>query len=251
LAEKTIILLGTGNSLRFCNFKASEIWGVNGTYTLAKGMPEKHKDKFWMTRLFMADTLFSFETGTLNFDIDGINEFAKEYNVELISLNKMRLGKHVLNAKQYPYRKIVKYFGCDLFTDTICYMIAYALYTHSYHAINPEGVIRPELDCHLRIKLYGIDMNTTREFQQSKGGVEHWIGVARGMGCEITNAPGSSIMSNPYCVPYGRWDLIKWDKKVYDPMGLLTGATPSIEDCDRAYENLKEVEGVSGTGITN
>lgn len=260
--EKTIILLGTGASMRFCDFKSDEIWGVNGAYTTPQAMPEKHREKFWMSKLFMGDTMFSFETGTLNFDIDAMNKFAEKYNCEMISLNKMKLGKHVLNAKRYPYNNIIHYFGSELFTDTVCYMIAYALYTHSHHAISPHGVVRPELDCKLRLKLFGIDMVTTSEYKQSKGGVEHWLGVARGMGCEITNAPGSAIFSNPYDVPYGHWHRIKWIKKEYDPMGLIGKQLdplglkerlkpPTVEEADALYKKMKEAENEQNSGTTN
>lgn len=252
MSGKTIIILGTGPSMVFCDFKADEIYGVNGTYTMPNVMPAEHKDKFWMSKLFMGDTLFSFETGSLNFDIEGMNKFAAENKCEMYSINKLELGKHVLNAKKYPYKRITTYFGCELFTDTVCYMIAFALYKHSYLAANPAGVVRPELSEPLALKLFGIDMTTTSEYKQSKGGVEHWIGVGRGMGCEITVAPRSAIMSNPYSVPYGCWYRLKWKKKDYDPLGLMSGnVVETTKQADGIERKMREKEDAEGTGTTD
>lgn len=249
---KTIIILGTGASLRFCDFKADEIWGVNGTYTTPNAMPEQHRDKFWMTKLFMTDTLFSHEQGSLNFDIIGLNAFAEKTKCEIISLNKIKLGKHILKTKPYPYNKIVRYFRSDYFTDTICYMIAYCLYTHSYLAQSPHGVIRPELKEPLKIKFFGIDMSTTREYSQSKGGVEYWLGVGYGMGIEFENVQGSTILMHPLGVPYGKWDLMKKNVKKnapsVDPAGVMAGKNLTEKEQEKFW---KEHDGKQTNRDTN
>lgn len=254
LGVKNIIIMGTGRSLVFCDFnykdgkiiEDSEIYGVNGAYTTPRVMPDKLKPFFHMDKLFMGDTLFSFESGTLNFHIGEMNKFADEYNCELISVSPMKLGKHTMNSTRYPYNKISKYFGTEFFTDTVTYMIAYALYSNSHLAISPEGVTRPELDRNLRLRLFGIDMCTTQEYQQSKGGVEHWLGVARGMGAEITVCKGSSIFSNPYGVPYGFWHRLKWRKKDYDPLGLMKGKEWTTATVDSLIDKMEREMGEKG-----
>jgi hypothetical protein len=195
-----------------------------------------------MDKLFAADTMFSNETGSLNFDVEDINKWAKEQNCEIISQNKMVLGKHKLNAKQYPFKKISEYFGTEYFTDTVCYMIAYALYIHSHLAENPNHAIRPELEYPLRLKLFGIDMITSREQKQSKPGLEFWLGIARGMGCEIEVAPGGIILQNTYPVPYGHWSKMRIKKKLIDPLGLLSGKEPTTNQADAMYKKLKKEE---------
>jgi len=181
-------------------------------------MPEEHRDKFHMDKLFMTDVLFSAE-GRLNFDIKTMNRIAEEENCEIISMRNMRLGKHRLNCTLLPYKKLVERFACDYFTDTITYMLAYALYKHSYLAMNPNGVIRLELKKPLTLRLFGIDMVTNIEYQVSKGGVEYWIGIARGLGCEITVSKGSAIMANPRGAPYGLH--IPYNVDEVDHYGLL------------------------------
>lgn len=227
-----------------CDFKGDEIWGVNGIYTTPNAMPPKLKPSFWLTKLFLTDSLFAHENGALNFDIIGINKFAEEYKCELISLNKIKLGKYTLKAKPYPYSKVVNYFKSDYFTDTICYMIAYALYTHSHLAKSPEGVIRPELKQPLKIKFFGIDMSTNREYNQSKGGVEYWLGVGYGMGIEFENSEGSVIMMHPLGVPYGKWELMKKTTKrnikKIDPMGVMSGENITNEEQEKFWKKHDE-----------
>lgn len=215
---KTIIILGTGSSCRFCDFKADEVWGVNGAWTIKFMMPEKYQEHFHMEKLFMMDYLWS-SKGVMNFDIDVLNKFCEEHNIEMVSLHNMKIGKYKVNARRYPYHNVVDYFGTDYFTDTITYMLAYALYKNTYLAQNEDGTIRPELKEPLVLRLFGVDMATTLEYQVSKGGVEFWLGQARTMGCEIQISPGSTILANPRGVAYG-WKL-KYDLSKIDPYNLL------------------------------
>lgn len=246
MKSKTIVITGTGASITQCDFVGDEVWGVNGCYTIVNVMPEKYKPKFRMDKLFITDHVFSNEDGRLNFDVEEINEFARKHNTEVLTLHQMKLGKHVLISKRIPYKQMCKYFGYVYFTDSICYMIAYALYTNSHLAQSADGVIRPELKVPLALHLYGIDMCTSREYAQSKGGVEHWLGVARGMGCEVIVSKGSAIMAHPMGVPYGWEKERKLDMKVIDPFGLLKGNKPTTAQMEQIIakklgrDNLKE-----------
>ncbi len=245
---KNVIILGTGGSLHFCDFNYrngkklpnSEVWGVNGSYSVYGIVPDAHKDKFSMDKLFMGDTLFSHEQGTLNFDIDVMNKFSEKYKCQMYSLHKMKLGKHVLNAKPYPYARIVNYFHTDYFTDSVCYMLAFLLYTHTYLARNPQGIVRPELREPVNIRFFGIDMSTNREYSQSKGGVEYWLGMAWALGCTFENTTGSTILMNPCGVPYGKWEMFKTKYKDCDPFGLMKGKdNPTVEQADAMVEKMK------------
>lgn len=222
--EKKITLLGTGQSLVYCPYTDTEIWGVNGAYRIKNLMPENLRSKFRMDKLFMTDYLWSVE-GAMNFDIDGMNEFAKEHNTEMFSLHPYKIGNHILNAKPFPFRKIVKTFGHMYFTDTICYMIAYALLKHTTLAKNQYGHVRLELTQPLHLNLYGVDMATTFEYRVSKGGIEHWLGILLGMGGSFSISKGSTIMAHPRGIAYG-WRMTKKMMKKFDPQGLLSGKKP-------------------------
>lgn len=215
---KSIAILGTGDSLRLTDFSQTEVWGVNGVYTVERSVPDKFKDKIKIDKLFMTDFIWSYE-GNLNFHIGDLHDFAEKYNCELITLNPMQLGKYRLKAKKYPYKQIHEYFQTEYFTDTIAYMIAYALYTHTYLAENEKGVIRPELEMPLKIELFGVDMGTSWEYLVSKGGIEFWLGIARGMGVEVALPNLSTILAHPRGHRYGTRP--KLDLNLYDPYNLL------------------------------
>lgn len=200
-SQKTIILLGTGESSKSCDFK-DEVWGVNGAYTIYFNIPPHLKKHWRLDKLFMTDYLWS-EIGNLSFHIEELNKLAKEWGYKIVSMRRFKLGKDALNCEIYPYDKIVSYFDCDYFTDTITYMIAYALYKNSYLTTSEKGVTRPELKRPLKFRLFGIDMSTTIEFSVSKGGIEFWLGIARAMGAKIEISFGSVILANPRGMPYG------------------------------------------------
>jgi hypothetical protein len=154
----------------------------------------------------MTDYTWS-DTGTLNFHPDDLNNFAKEHNTQIIALHEHHVGKHKLIATPYPYRRICHRFHINYFTDTICYMIAYALDQHTVLARSATGINRLELTEPLTLAFYGVDMSTTLEYYLSKCGIEFWLGQAFALGCEISLTNGSVIMMPPRGLPYG------WRKK--------------------------------------
>ena len=208
--SKSIIILGTGNTCVYCDFgwkdgkldPDSRVYGVNGAYTIPQIMPPDLRDKFRMHKLFMTDYTWS-ETGTLNFHPDDINNFSAKHGTQVISLHPHVIGKHSMNEKRYPYRRICAKFHNNYFTDTICYMIAYALDQYTVEAISAKGTRRLELTEPLTLRFFGVDMCTTLEYYLSKCGIEFWIGWAFSLGCEVQITNGSVLMMHPRGIPYG------------------------------------------------
>ena len=72
--------------------------------------------------------------------------------------------------------------------------------------------------------MYGVDMATfdsegsSGEYQLEKGGVEFWVGMAKGLGVKVEISEGShvcqTITGHPYGVKYWNWEDI-------DPFNLL------------------------------
>jgi len=164
--DKEVILLGMGATGYQCPYDA-EVWGVNRGFRKARKID----------KLFMSDTRLD-PYGDIQFDIDNL----QGVDFPVISLHKVK----GIKTKRYPYKQIVKKFGTNFFSCTICYMIAYALYKGYYH-----------------IRLYGIDMITTKEYEREKGGVEFWVGIAKGMGCKVEISRGSAVCQTKTGVPYG------------------------------------------------
>ena len=72
------------------------------------------------------------------------------------------------NSMKYPLREIVDKFGLTYFSNSVCYMIAYAIYI---------GV--------KQIDLIGVNQIGKEEYINEKGGVEFWIGFALGKGLKV------------------------------------------------------------------
>ena len=83
-------------------------------------------------------------------------------------------------SQPFPLEKCIKTFGFPYFTNTICYMIAYAL-----------------LQGAEEISTYGINQASSSEYFYEKPGVEYWLGIALGKGVKITiNGARSELINN-------------------------------------------------------
>jgi hypothetical protein len=85
--------------------------------------------------------------------------------------------KKVITQDTYPLEEIIDIFESRYFTNTISYIIAYALLT---------GVEE--------IEIYGVDMNGKDEYINQRGSVMYWIGRAESVGVKVTMG---NEMNNP------------------------------------------------------
>lgn len=80
----------------------------------------------------------------------------------------------------FPLRQAMKHLGIAYFTNTISYMIAFALLAGA-----------------AEIDIYGVNQASSSEYFYEKSGVEYWLGVANGLGVQITiNGAKSELLSN-------------------------------------------------------
>lgn len=197
---RDIIILAMGPSRGYCPFD-TETWAVNQGYFHVYEMHGR------LDKLFLAHgNVYSAEGNPL-LRWDEINSLA-DAGVEVINTHKVK----GLKAKMYPMNQIIKRFGIDYFSDTICYMIAYALYVST--RVNGNG--KPALKHPLRLKIYGVDIQDRDEYQFEKPGIEFWIGYALGLGVEITNSFGSTLLTTVNGWRYG----VKPPQGFYDPSGI-------------------------------
>ena len=147
---KEVILLGMGATLIKCPYD-TEVWGVNKVYRMARKLD----------KLFITDRRY-YPDGTPSWDFDELNSL----NIPIVSLHRYPEIKKLV---RYPYSKVIERFGgmgYEFFTNSICYMIAYALY---------KG--------YEKIRMYGVDMSDQKEYilERGGGGILGWKG--RGDGC--------------------------------------------------------------------
>lgn len=172
---REVIILGAGPSRTDCRYH-TETWGVNGCFQFAKRLD----------KLFMTDEESEVE--------------ASWYDMPLLLRSGATLVLPRLYEKfkglpipieTYPIHEVLRRFPTRFFSNTIAYMIAYAL-VKTKTTQGPEDPLPRVVEGYSRIYLYGIDMMTTTTYIQEKGGVEFWMGVALGMGVEVVNTKSSA-----------------------------------------------------------
>lgn len=209
---KEIIILAMGPSRAECPFDC-ETWGLNyGYWQIAR--LNGRMDKIFLTH---KQVLEKMPDGTVKgvFEWDDYNKMAK-VGVEIISTQDIpELNKYT----KFPMDRIVKRLGCDYFSNTLSYMIAYAIYKYT--------TPRLKLKQPLKLRLYGCDFRETGEYALEKGGVEYWIGFARGLGIKVELTDFSTLLRTVTYAPYGFKDfdhtkfadggrvIIGWDGAVY------------------------------------
>jgi len=104
---------------------------------------------------------------------------------------------------QYPLNEIVQRYGRIMpdgrpgiyFQSTVDWMLVHAIHELSQQAAKEDRPVDG------RIHLLGVDMGLDLEYQHQRPSCEHWLGVALGMGIEITVPQTSDILQCAY--PYG------------------------------------------------
>lgn len=100
---------------------------------------------------------------------DNLGEVIARINAMRVPLIAPFKYEEIPLSQAFPLEACVKEFGIPYFTNTICYMIAYAL-----------------LNGAKDITIYGVNQASSHEYTEERGGVEYWIGVAAGRGVKVT-----------------------------------------------------------------
>ena len=212
MSVRPLIILGCGATHAECRYEY-ETWGVNGTYTFAKRLD----------KLFMTD-------GPDQVLEDVVNAYKiRKFGCPLILADRFPgitedFEKAGVEVQVFPIDDVLKKFPTKFYSNTIAYMIAYALLktqiaidpvqsspyqtetarTSSIQSIPIQSIPRV-IDGYNKIYFYGIDLMTNSCYIQEKGGVEYWMGIALGMGIEVINTRGSATGKTWNGRMYGWW----------------------------------------------
>ena len=188
---KDVIILGCGPTHAECKYHC-DTWGVNGTYGFAPKLD----------KLFFTDEVSEVEATW--YDLPQIKKVTKTLVFPVIYPKFANVGVPI---ELYPMDEIRARFPTTFYSNSIAYMIAYALY------FNYE-----------RIYFYGIDMMTSSTYIQEKGGVEFWMGIALGLGVKIVNTRGSATGKTWNGKMYGHWGGLQEERlkeRLYAPHELV------------------------------
>ena len=144
-------------------------------------------------KIFMVHTQVYSEEGNPYFDWEHFRALHNE-GCELFNIHKIK----GVPFKMYPLERIIRKLNLNYFSNTISYMIAYALYKNTKKVDGKLILKQP-----LKLRLYGVDMWEKGEYAEEKGGVECWLGFAIGLGVDVTMSAGSSLFLPINGVSYG------------------------------------------------
>ncbi len=114
-------------------------------------------------------------------------EFLNRINARDVPYISSIPNPEIERCEPYPFKEVVNKFSKPYFTNTICYMIAYALL---------KGV--------RDIELWGVAQMGANEYLSERAGVEFWIGLAAGMGVKISFMTPTLLLQNIQMnYPYG------------------------------------------------
>ena len=200
---KEVIILGMGATMVKCPYD-TETWGVNKVYKMAKKLD----------KLFGIDGRW-YPDGSPRWDFDELNAL----DIPIVMLHHFPEIKRLVH---YPYNRIVERFGTEFFSNSICYMLAYAIYKN-----------------YRKIRMYGVDMVGQLEYQIERGGVEYWVGRAEGVGIKVENTKDSMVCKTAMGVPYGF--KYNYDIKNMDPFNVLQAyKKKEVLDAEDLAPNRKE-----------
>jgi len=93
-------------------------------------------------------------------------------------------------SEAFPIHEVAKHFGNPYFSNTIAYMIAYALLEFEKQA-EGSNLVGYELST------FGVNQASSSEYFYEKAGVEYWLGIALGKGVKISiNGAKSELLTN-------------------------------------------------------
>jgi len=209
--KKEIIILALGTSRLQCPYDC-EVWSVNMGY---QQIATEHGR---IDKIFMVHSQVYSPEGNAYFNWEHFRMLHKE-GCDLINLHRVK----GVPFRRYPLERVIRKLGLNYFSNSISYMIAYALYKYTKRDKKTGRLV---LNQPLKLILYGVDMWEGGEYAQEKGGVECWIGYALGLGVEVIISAGSSLLIPIGGMPYGI-ELPKGD--YFDPFGLTKGKELSPE----------------------
>jgi len=175
--KKEIIILALGPSRNQCPYDA-EVWSLN------MGYQQIATDHGRIDKIFMVHTQVYSAEGNPYFDWEHFRQL-REAGCELFNIHRVK----GVPFRKYPLERIVRKLNLNYFSNTISYMIAYALYKYT-KVVDGKLVLKQPL----KLRLYGVDMWEGSEYKEEKGGIECWIGYALGLGVDVTISAGSSLL---------------------------------------------------------
>lgn len=140
--------------------------------------------------------------------VDNLGDIVKRINDFGVPLIAPFPYEEIPLSLGFPLERCAKEFGkgAMYFSNTISYMIAYALMSFIDQE-RAKGIKNPTDLSKYEIHIYGVNQAGSHEYAEERGSVEFWIGIAIGKGVKvIINGKDSQLLR--YKGRYGRNGLL-------------------------------------------
>lgn len=135
--------------------------------------------------------------------------------------------KDIKSSVPFPWMDMVKAFQTKYFTNTIAWMVAFAV-TQGFE----------------KIALYGIDMSRSEEYRDQRPSCEYFIGVARGMGIDVFIPEESSLLRSAFLYGKEEEKRVEMDAKLHAHKDeLVAKRTNIVNSVEALITQQHQVEG--------
>lgn len=171
---KDIIILGTGDGFEECPFD-KQTWAIGKLALInktnsGKSLPENlHNQIDVWVNMDDPDLMKTFNPTNPWFHGWTLEKYAERLNAYNKPVILPYEDERFTNGVEYPLKEIVEHFKTYYFSNSICYILALAIYT---------GVET--------IDFYGVNQVGIREYVNERKGVEFWLGMALGAGIQVS-----------------------------------------------------------------
>ncbi|MHA1305178.1 MAG: hypothetical protein ACTSQE_15930 [Candidatus Heimdallarchaeaceae archaeon] len=179
---KEVIIQGRGKDWDKCTYD-KETW-IIAKMLMYPDPPKRVDMAWWMDDL---DHSTSIQRGLFTKE-----EFVKQINKTRATFMSCRKYPEIPLSQEFPLKAAMWKFRIPYLSNTICYMIAYAL-----------------LMGYKRIDLWGTSFNAKAEYIIERAAVEYWLGLAVGMGVEVNIKTPSMLLKHQDGYIYGYNESIK------------------------------------------
>ena len=195
---KRVFICGTGSGWELVPKESSAMVYCLNDYIRAERYGVK------MDRLFIMDILD--EKPQIVAGMDNLGNVIKRINDLKVPLIAPCRYEEIPLSEEFPIEECAKRFGTPYFSNTIGYMIAYAIM---------QGAEE--------IETFGVNQASSSEYGMEKAATEYWLGIAVGCGIKVTiHGDKSELLTNKT-----RWGA-----------GLLYGYNMPFEAIAREKERL-------------